>query len=39
VFAKSVGQSPAGGYAVPDSIVRRTLRRVHGEVSTGPCTR
>jgi S1-C subfamily serine protease len=39
VFAKSVGTKPAGGYAVPDDIVRRTLRNVRGSVGTGPCVR
>jgi S1-C subfamily serine protease len=28
---------PPGGYAVPNSIVRRDLARAHGQVDTGPC--
>lgn len=39
VFAKSVGASPAGGYAVPNAIVRSTLSGVGGRVDTGPCVR
>jgi S1-C subfamily serine protease len=39
VFAKSITAGPQGGYAVPDDIVRSTLRGVHGEVGTGPCVR
>jgi S1-C subfamily serine protease len=39
VFAKSVGSSPAGGYAVANDIVRRTLQHVGGSVDTGPCVR
>jgi S1-C subfamily serine protease len=29
----------AGGYAVPDSVVREALRGAGGSVSTGPCAR
>ncbi len=39
VFAKSVGGNPAGGYAVPNEIVRRTLSGAGGRVDTGPCVR
>jgi S1-C subfamily serine protease len=39
VFAKSVGSHPAGGYAVANDVVRRTLRSVSGPVDTGPCVR
>ena len=39
VFAKSIGGRPAGGYAVPNEIVRRTLNGVGGPVGTGPCVR
>ena len=39
VFAKSVGGRPAGGYAVSNDIVRRTLNGVSGRVGTGPCVR
>lgn len=36
IFA-STTSAPRGGYAVPDSVVRRVLGRVGGPVSTGPC--
>ena len=39
VFAKSVGSTPAGGYAVANDLVRRTLEHVGGSVDTGPCVR
>ncbi|MGH2840425.1 MAG: MarP family serine protease [Solirubrobacteraceae bacterium] len=39
VFAKAVGSRPSGGYAVPNDIVRRTLRRIRDRVGTGPCVR
>jgi S1-C subfamily serine protease len=41
VFAATVGGGSAGGYGVPDSIVRDALRRVDPgrSVSTGPCAR
>jgi len=39
VFAKSIGGRPAGGYAVPNEIVRRMLNGVGGPVGTGPCVR
>lgn len=39
VFAKAVDSRPAGGYAVPNEIVRQTLSGVGGEVGTGPCVR
>ena len=41
IFAATVGGGPAGGYGVPDSIVRDALRSVDParSVSTGPCAR
>jgi S1-C subfamily serine protease len=39
VFAKSVGSSPSGGYAVPNDVVRGVLRGIRGSVDTGPCVR
>ena len=39
VFAKAVRSGQAGGYAVPNDIVRRTLSGVGGPVGTGPCVR
>jgi S1-C subfamily serine protease len=36
VFAAATS-GPQGGYAVPNSIVRRDLNRAHGTVDTGPC--
>ena len=39
VFAATVGTRRRGGYGVPNSIVRRDLRRAGGPVSTGPCAR
>jgi Trypsin-like peptidase domain/Colicin V production protein len=41
VFAATVGGGTAGGYGVPDSIVRDALGRVNpsSSVSTGPCAR
>lgn len=42
VFAQAVNSSssaPRGGYAVPNSIVADTLRRIRGEVDTGSCVR
>jgi S1-C subfamily serine protease len=38
VFSK-VLLGPQGGYAVPNDIVRDTLRRADNPVDTGPCTR
>jgi S1-C subfamily serine protease len=38
VFSK-VLLGPDGGYAVPNDIVRDTLRRANNPVDTGPCTR
>jgi S1-C subfamily serine protease len=37
VFAESIGGGPQGGYAVPNDVVRRTLRRAGGPVGTGHC--
>jgi hypothetical protein len=39
LFSKSVGAGPEGGFAVPNEIVRRELRRASGPVGTGPCAR
>jgi S1-C subfamily serine protease len=42
VFAKSTSDTRAGGYGVPNSVVRRALGDAVGEgraVSTGPCAR
>ena len=40
VFASAVGGGPAGGYAVPNALVRRALDGAgSGTVSTGPCAR
>jgi hypothetical protein len=40
VFASSVGPGPAGGYAVPNSVVRQRLAAAGtSTVSTGPCAR
>lgn len=36
VFAAAL-QGPAGGYGVPNAIVRAALQRARGPVSTGPC--
>jgi len=36
IFAAATGRVRTG-YAVPDSVVRRALGRVHGRVDTGPC--
>ena len=36
VFAATTS-GPRGGYGVPNSVVRSTLQRVGGPVSTGPC--
>jgi hypothetical protein len=38
VFAAAISRGRTG-YAVPDSIVRSALGRVHGAVDTGPCAR
>jgi S1-C subfamily serine protease len=38
VFAATTGEGPAGGYGVPNGIVRRTLAGAGSrEVDTGPC--
>lgn len=37
VFAQSIGGGPRGGYAVPNDVVRRTLRRAGAQVRTGHC--
>jgi S1-C subfamily serine protease len=39
VFAKSLGSGLAGGYAVPNDIVRQALSGARGRVDTGPCAR
>jgi hypothetical protein len=39
VFAKSTSGGPAGGFAIPDDIVRKVLSRASGPVGTGPCAR
>jgi S1-C subfamily serine protease len=39
VFAKSTSGGPAGGFAIPDDIVRKELRGASGPVGTGPCAR
>jgi Trypsin-like peptidase domain/Colicin V production protein len=39
VFASTVGDGPAGGYAVPNAVVRRALAHADAPVSTGPCAR
>ncbi len=36
IFAAATGRVRTG-YAVPDSVVRTALGRVHGRVDTGPC--
>lgn len=37
VFAATVGTRTAGGYGVPNSVVRRALRAAGTPVGTGPC--
>jgi len=37
VFAATRGGRAAGGYGVPNAIVRERLRNLGGTVSTGPC--
>ena len=39
VFAATVGGPRAGGYGVPDSIVRAALATAGGTADTGPCAR
>jgi S1-C subfamily serine protease len=39
VFAATRGGGPAGGFGVPNAIVRRILQDASGPVSTGPCAR
>jgi S1-C subfamily serine protease len=39
VFAKSTGGGPEGGFAIPNDIVRNTLRSASDQVGTGPCVR
>jgi S1-C subfamily serine protease len=39
VFAKSTSGGPAGGFAIPNSIVRKTVAGASGQVGTGPCAR
>jgi S1-C subfamily serine protease len=38
VFA-ATADGGRGGFAVPESVVDRSLARAHGPVSTGPCAR
>ena len=37
VFAKSTSGGPAGGFAIPNDVVRKVLRNASGPVSTGSC--
>ena len=37
VFAATRGRASAGGYGVPNRVVRARLRELGGTVSTGPC--
>jgi S1-C subfamily serine protease len=37
VFAKSTSGGPAGGFAIPNGIVREELRGASGQVGTGSC--
>lgn len=37
VFAKSTSGGPAGGFAIPNDVVRKELSQASGPVSTGPC--
>jgi S1-C subfamily serine protease len=37
VFAATVGARTAGGYGVPNAVVRRALRSADGPTGTGPC--
>jgi S1-C subfamily serine protease len=39
VFAKSTSGGPSGGFAIPNSVVRKVLGRASGAVGTGGCTR
>jgi S1-C subfamily serine protease len=39
VFAATVGGPQAGGYGVPNDVVRSALSAARGSVSTGPCAR
>jgi S1-C subfamily serine protease len=39
VFAATRGGGPAGGFGVPNAIVRRILATASGPVDTGPCAR
>ena len=39
VFAATQGGGPAGGFGVPNAIVRRILGDASGPVDTGPCAR
>ena len=39
VFAATRGGGPAGGFGVPNGIVRELLRDASGPVDTGPCAR
>ncbi len=37
VFAKSTSGGPAGGFAIPNEIVRKEVSQASGPVGTGPC--
>ena len=37
VFAATVGGRVAGGYGVPNAVVRAALRHSNARVGTGPC--
>jgi S1-C subfamily serine protease len=37
VFAKSTSGGPAGGFAIPNGVVRKELRGASGSVGTGSC--
>ncbi|MDQ4041065.1 MAG: MarP family serine protease [Actinomycetota bacterium] len=39
VFAATVGGQRAGGYGIPNDVVRAALERARGAVDTGPCAR
>lgn len=38
IFAATVGADSPSGYGVPQSIVRKALRKANGRVDTGPCS-
>lgn len=39
IFAATVGADSPSGYGVPQSILRKALRKANGRVDTGPCSR